>query len=46
MLAESEEGSVSVWKYANGTAGEVARLVLADKDGNGRGCCSEAIWVD
>jgi len=44
-LSESDKGSVSVWKYANDTATEVANLKIGDASGN-KGCCSEAVWLD
>jgi hypothetical protein len=45
VLAESEEGSISMYQYAGGTAKSVARLVIKDAKSNG-GCCSEAVWLD
>jgi carboxy-cis,cis-muconate cyclase len=41
-LAESERGIVTIWKYANGTARQVAGMRM---DEGGR-CCSEVVWVD
>lgn len=45
-LAEAEKGSVSVWKYANGTVRLVASVSIADSNLPNRGCCSDAVWLD
>lgn len=44
-LTESDQGNVSVWKYDNGTAKEIASVKIQDSQPN-RGCCSEAVWFD
>jgi len=45
-LTESEKGSVSIWRYANQTAKEVAKLDIQDATQPGWGCCSDAVWLD
>jgi len=45
-LTESDQGSVSVWRYANGNASEVASVKIKDAAEPDKGCCSEAVWLD
>jgi carboxy-cis,cis-muconate cyclase len=45
-LTESDVGSVSVWRYAEGTAKEIVNLPIKDAALPNKGCCSEAVWLD
>jgi carboxy-cis,cis-muconate cyclase len=45
-LTEAEQGSVSIWKYVNGTAHNVASVAIKDSTSPNTGCCSDAVWLD
>jgi hypothetical protein len=45
-LTEAEQGSVSVWKYVNGTARSVVSVSIVDSKLPNKGCCSDAVWLD
>jgi len=45
-LAESEKGSVSVWKYNGTTAMQMASVDIVDANSPNGGCCSDVAWVD
>ena len=44
-LTEAELGSVSIWKYVNGTALSVASVAIKDSTLPNSGCCSDAVWL-
>jgi carboxy-cis,cis-muconate cyclase len=45
-LTESEKGSLSIWRYGNGTVKQLVSADIQDTQRPGSGCCSDAVWLD